>query len=102
MYTRETHKIVRSIISKYDGLRFISSKTRRTVTWRIPHEIKDRYSTDIRMVEFHLEYLDEQILSSAIDELNVFLILKNYPIKINPFIRKWRSEASFSIFAILK
>ena len=102
MLTREVHKLVKHIISKYEGLELINFKTRRTVSWQVPLTIPNRDSINIRAVEYNVAFKDKDIFYKALDELNVYLLLKSYPRKIEPKLKWWRSEATFQVYATIK
>jgi hypothetical protein len=56
----------------------------------------------MRLMEFNLSYDNKDILQRVLDEINVYLTLKGYPIKIEPGMRYWRQNAQIEIYANIR
>ena len=103
MTTKEVHRLIKSILSKHDGIERVSAKTRGVhYIWRVPIQFRDVYTDNMRLMEFNLSYDNRDILQRVLDEINVFLTLKGYPVKVNPGMRYWRQNAQIEIYANIR
>ena len=103
MTTKEVHKLFKAVLSKHEGLSRHSAKTRSVhYIWRVPIQFRDVYSDNMRLLEFDIAYTDKAVLQKALDELNVYLILKGYPVKVDPGYRYWQQNAKFEIYANIR
>lgn len=103
MTTKEVHKLVKSVLLRHSDLQRTSAKTRTlSYIWRVPLHFRNLYSDNMRLIEFNISYTDKEIFWKALDEINVFLTLKGYPIKVEPGMRYWRQNAQIEIYANIR
>lgn len=103
MTTKEVHKLVKHIVSKHSDLERTNTKTRRVLyIWRTPSTFREVYSENMRLLEFSISYTDKDVLQQALDELDVYLTLKGYPVKLKSEFRFWRNTAQIEIYANIR
>lgn len=103
MTTKEVHKLVKSVLSKHSDLERTSAKTRSVhYIWRVPIQFRGVYTDNMRLIEFNISYTNQEVFQKALDELNVYLTLKGYPVKVDPGWIYWRQNAQIEIYANIK
>lgn len=103
MTTKEVHKLFKAVLSKHEGIERVNAKTRGVhYIWRVPIQFREVYSDNMRLTEINLSYDNKDILQRVLDEINVYLTLKGYPIKIDPGMRYWRQNAQIEIYANIR
>jgi len=103
MTTKEVHRLIKGILSKHEGIERTTAKTRGVhYIWRVPIHFRNVYSDNMRLMVFDFSYDNKDILQRVLDEINVFLTLKGYPVKIEPGMRYWRQNAQIEIYANIK
>lgn len=103
MTTKEVHKLIKGILSKHEGVERTSAKTRSVhYIWRVPIQFRNHYTDNLRLMDFSISYDDQAVFQKALDEINVFLTLKGYPVKVDPGFRYWRQNAQIEIYANIR
>ena len=103
MTTKEVHRLIKSVLSKHEGVERTSAKTRGVhYIWRVPIQFRNHYTDNLRLMDFSISYDNKDILQRVLDEINVYLTLKGYPVKVEPGMRYWRQNAQIEIYANIR